>query len=47
LFGRAHGTVCNDFYKIHKALKIRHTCELSYRFAEYRKEYPERIRRFL
>ena len=47
LFGRARGTVNNDFYKIHKALEIRHTCELASRFLEYRKLYPERIRHFI
>ena len=47
LFGRARGTVNNDFYKIHKALKIRHTCELPVAFKRYREEHPERIRRFV
>jgi len=46
LFGRAHGTVNNDFYKIHKILKIHRTCELASQFAKYRKLYPERIRCF-
>jgi DNA-binding CsgD family transcriptional regulator len=47
LFGRARGTVNNDFYFIHKTLGIKRTCELVSRFAEYRKLYPERIRRFV
>ena len=47
LFGRAHGTVNNDFYKINKILKIHRTCQLASRFAEYRKLYPERIRKFI
>jgi DNA-binding NarL/FixJ family response regulator len=47
LFCRAHGTVCNDFYKIHKTLKINHTCQLASRFVEYREEHPERIRHFV
>ena len=46
LFGRAHGTVCNDFYKIHKVLKILHTCELPAAFKRYRVEHPETLRVF-
>ena len=47
LFGRARGTVNNDFYKIHKALEIRHTCELASAFKRYRAEHPEKLRHFI